>query len=213
MKLGISKKGGTLVQEDGARFPDAAHTITDSEAEVEIEQELDDGTQEFDDTAFVQLQGEVDISSYIRWVRIFVLQFLGKRQLERQCDRLARTKTPISISLLSVKRLFYRIPGWDSFENVIRSTIEDSSNQLSFNLKVEDVLSALRRQVQHTVVPGRANKFIRHFQKSIERRKEETIFHLGMHCEAVLAALLKNYDVQDPNNERNEDVDSVCKVL
>ena len=78
MKLGISKKGGMLVQEDGARFPDAAHTITDSEAEVEIEQELDDGTQEFDDAAFgfnmfdmlvVDLMHEVELGV---WKAVFI---------------------------------------------------------------------------------------------------------------------------------------------
>jgi hypothetical protein len=156
----------------------------------------------------MQLEDGMNIDSFIKWVRSFVSQFLGKRKLELQCKNLP-TGSSVKISILAVDRLQYQIPPWHSFEETIQSAIQ---NHIDLHLDSKATLQILRDQVLHYEPDsGEAAGIVRTFRELIKNGQsiKPQPYALGMHCEAVLAALAMGFDKVALKN----DTHSICKVL
>jgi hypothetical protein len=137
----------------------------------------------------------VDIDSFIAWVRSFVFQFLGKRQLELLC-RTDPNPGPITISILAVDREEYRLPPWDKFKEVINKAIEASSLPIDGDKVLETLKVKLKslRKLKNNAAESTLNKF-----RTLLGDKP-AYYTMGTHCEATLATLAQyhaNLETED----------------
>lgn len=125
---------------------------------------------------------------FFGWVRTFVAQFLGKRNLEVYTAQLASVdlnKRP-EIRVFSVNSELYRVPAWKEFEKVIQNALVDTSE----NDTAEIIRSLLEKVTSRKGLKPEAQRSVGFFRKIVEQERKTCV--LLMHCEAVVAALLES---------------------
>jgi len=163
-----------------------------------MESPTDDG-EDYDDSDHVpEMMGnpELNLKVFFGWVRTFVAHFLGKRNLEVYTARLAsiENRRP-EIKVFAVNSELYRVPAWDEFENVIKNALQGPSDS-----EKDQIILNLREKVSSGKgLNSDAIRLLRTF-RSIMKGELET-YSLYMHCEAVIAALLKC----DPDSPDSDD--------
>lgn len=122
---------------------------------------------------------------FFKWIKTFVLQFIGKRALEIHSRRY--TYQEASISVLGVQGSYFNLPSWDVFETIIRKVMDDGTTPPEV---VNEIINILRRGPSDLTEYGQLKGIISIFQSIIQGKPCATRpYFLVMHCEAVLAAL------------------------
>jgi hypothetical protein len=133
------------------------------------------------------MSGVSGLTMLFGWVRLFVVHFLAKRNLEVYTDQLAKVglNHRPDVKIFSVNSEHYKVPDWEVFEKVIRDALGDTSME-----DATKIIESLRlRVITGKGMNGQAVASLRWFKAMVEKKEEMTL-SLYMHCEAVVAALL-----------------------
>ncbi|KAF8336794.1 hypothetical protein F5887DRAFT_985724 [Amanita rubescens] len=172
-----------------------------SSAVTPIEGEIANVEEPSDEEAEVDLEAlgpnEDDVSVLVRWIRGFLLQFIGKRHLEQKCTKMHAhfPKSTIEIAVMTTDRVHYSIPQWSEFKSLIDDALQtcpDRPAKYNTSFVVARLLEEFGKKRK---TYRRSVAYIDHFRKLIdyesqgESSKPKLTVSLTVHCEAALVAL------------------------
>lgn len=138
---------------------------------------------------------EENLQVLIRWIRSFLLQFLGKRHLEQKCTEMHAhfPDSSIEIEVITADRLRYSIPQWSVFKSLINDALQTCPDRPA-NCSTEYVIKRFEDEVgEDRDGYRRSLAFINLFKELIDYEKRglssNLLVALIIHCEAALVAL------------------------
>lgn len=156
----------------------------------------------------MQLPEGANLDLFFGWVKVFVFQLLGKRQLEVLCRNGGPARGPVTISILAVDRATYQVPPWSECKEVIKKAI--ALDKSAFDSA--GVCDALERRIRSC--PPLHNSSAQHtvniFRGLLHGRPKTYVG--GTHCEAVLATLSQYHETAILNKEDKALIE-ICQVL
>jgi hypothetical protein len=140
---------------------------------------------------------EDDVWVLMRWIRSFLLQFIGKRHLEHKCTEMHAyfPKSMIEIAVMTADRVHYSIPPWSAFKSLIDDalrTCPDRPAEYNTDFVVARLLQEFSKDRKSY---RRSVAYIDHFRRLIayesqgKSTKQKFTLPLIIHCEAALLAL------------------------
>jgi hypothetical protein len=140
---------------------------------------------------------EDDIEVVIRWIRGFLLQFVGKRHLEQKCTEMHTyfPESSVEIAVMTTDRVHYRIPPWSKFKSLIHDALQacpDRPEDYNTSFVVEMLSQEFAKERQAGYF--RSIVYINYFRKLIlneldGKAKLTLTVPLVVHCEAALVVL------------------------
>jgi hypothetical protein len=144
---------------------------------------------------------EDDVWVLMRWIRSFLLQFIGKRHLEHKCTKMHAyfPKSTIEIAVMTTDRVHYSIPPWSAFKSLIDDalrTCPDRPAEYNTDFVVARLLQEFSKDRKSY---RRSVAYIDHFRRLIAYEsqgesskpssKPKLTVGLIVHCEAAFVAL------------------------
>ncbi|KAF8328010.1 hypothetical protein F5887DRAFT_1009523 [Amanita rubescens] len=168
--------------------------------------------------ALALVQRNLRIDAFVKWARTLVIHIIGKPALEFRSNNIPNN-AKLQASVLAVDpALSYANPSWSEFQCVIERALMDESNEEydpdSDSPKTDDIVKAIIRKINDEAMEwkGEAAKTIDYFKSLLQESEQCTTqgdaqlfpFHVGMHCEAVFAAVVESYRGIGPNRNSLE---------
>jgi hypothetical protein len=155
---------------------------------------------------------EYDVEVVLRWIRGFLLEFIGKRHLEQKSTKMHAyfPKSSIEVAVMIADRVHYSTPGWREFKSLIGDALKIHPD-LPANYNTDFVVARLGEEFAKNRKGNRRSIFyIDHFRKLIDHESRgssqgKLSVPLIVHCEAALVALSEPF--KEP-----KDASMVCQL-